>query len=82
MIAAPGSAGVESIGAAAVTDPQTGMSYYAARAKATDDLGLLGDRGLVHGMPVEVYVPTAERVVISYLVQPVVDQMNRAMREE
>lgn len=73
---------VESIGAAAVTDPQTGMSYYAARAKATDDLGLLGDRGLVHGMPVEVYVPTAERVVISYLVQPVVDQMNRAMREE
>lgn len=73
---------VESIGAAAVTDPQTGMSYYAARAKATGDLGLLGDRGLVHGMPVEVYVPTAERVVISYLVQPVVDQMNRAMREE
>ena len=73
---------VESIGAAAVTDPQTGMSYYAARAKATGDLGLLGDRGLVHGMPVEVYVPTAERVVMSYILQPVVDQMHRAMREE
>ena len=33
-------------------------------------------------MPVEVYIPTAERVVLTYLMQPVVDQMNRAMREE
>lgn len=73
---------VETIAAAAVTDPQTGITYYAARAKATGTLEDLGDRGLVPGMPVEVYVPTQERVVLSYLVQPVLDQMNRAMREE
>ncbi|MEN9410981.1 MAG: hypothetical protein RL216_2955, partial [Pseudomonadota bacterium] len=36
----------------------------------------------VPGMPVEVYIPTAERVVMSYILQPVLDQMNRAMREE
>lgn len=73
---------VDTIGAAAVTDPQTGATYYAARAKVTGDLGELGSAGLVPGMPVEVYVPTADRVVISYLVQPVLDQMHRAMREE
>ncbi|MEO0056696.1 MAG: hypothetical protein RIT17_126 [Pseudomonadota bacterium] len=73
---------ISQIAAAAVTDPQTGMSYYKARATATGDLADLGSRGLVPGMPVEVYIPTAERVVLTYLMQPVVDQMNRAMREE
>lgn len=73
---------VETIAAAAVIDAQTGMSYYTARAKATGDTSVLGDRGLVPGMPVEVYIPTAERVVMSYILQPVLDQMNRGMREE
>ncbi len=73
---------VETIAAAAVMDPQTGMPYYTARAKATGDISVLGERGLVPGMPVEVYIPTAERVVMSYILQPVLDQMNRAMREE
>lgn len=73
---------VDTIAAAAVADPNTGMTYYTARAKPTGDLSALGDRGLVPGMPVEVYIPTAERVVMSYILQPVIDQMNRAMREE
>ena len=73
---------VETIAAAAVMDAQTGMPYYTARAKATGDTSVLGDRGLVPGMPVEVYIPTAERVVMSYIMQPVLDQMNRGMREE
>ncbi|MBD1203915.1 MAG: HlyD family type I secretion periplasmic adaptor subunit [Rhodobacteraceae bacterium] len=73
---------VDTIAAAAVIDPNTGLNYYTARAKATGNLDDLGTRGLVPGMPVEVYIPTQERVVLSYLVQPVVDQMNRAMREE
>lgn len=73
---------VDTIAAAATTDPQTGMTYYSARAKPTGNLDDLGQRGLVPGMPVEVYIPTAERVVISYILQPVIDQMNRAMREE
>jgi HlyD family secretion protein len=73
---------VETISAAAVTDPATGMAHYTARARPVGDLAELGTRGLVPGMPVEVFVPTAERVAISYIVQPVVDQMQRAMREE
>jgi HlyD family secretion protein len=73
---------ISQIAAAAVTDPQTGMTYYKARAQATGNLEDLGTRGLVPGMPVEVYIPTAERVVLTYIMQPVIDQMNRAMREE
>jgi HlyD family secretion protein len=73
---------IDTIAAAAVADPNTGMTYYTARAKPTGTLDALGTRGLVPGMPVEVYIPTAERVVMSYILQPVVDQMNRAMREE
>jgi HlyD family secretion protein len=73
---------ISQIAAAAVTDPQTGMTYYKARAQATGNLDDLGTRGLVPGMPVEVYIPTAERVVLTYIMQPVIDQMNRAMREE
>jgi len=73
---------ISQIAAAAVTDPQTGMTYYKARAQATGNLDDLGTRGLVPGMPVEVYIPTAERVVMTYIMQPVIDQMNRAMREE
>ena len=73
---------VETIAAAAVADPATGMTYYTARARPVGDMSALGERGLVPGMPVEVFVPTAERVAISYIVQPVMDQMQRAMREE
>lgn len=73
---------ISQIAAAAITDPQTGMTYYKARAQATGNLADLGTKGLVPGMPVEVYIPTAERVVMTYIMQPVIDQMNRAMREE
>ncbi len=73
---------VETIAAAAVVDPATGASYYTARARPVGDMSALGERGLVPGMPVEVFVPTAERVAISYILQPVTDQMQRAMREE
>ena len=63
-------------------DPATGQPHFIARARPTGDMAALGSRGLVPGMPVEVFVPTAERLAISYIVQPVVDQMQRAMREE
>ena len=73
---------VETVSAAAVIDPATGQPHFIARARPTGDMSVLGSRGLVPGMPVEVFVPTAERLAISYIVQPVVDQMQRAMREE
>lgn len=41
----------------------------------------LGENRLVPGMPVEAFVKTEERTVISYLMKPMMDQIAHAMRE-
>jgi membrane fusion protein, type I secretion system len=41
----------------------------------------LGNVKLVPGMPVEAFVKTGDRTVISYLVKPLSDQIDRAFRE-
>ncbi|MBB3320187.1 multidrug efflux pump subunit AcrA (membrane-fusion protein), partial [Rhizobium sp. BK176] len=43
---------------------------------------LLKDNKLIPGMPVEVFVQTAERTALSYLLKPFTDQMMKAFREE
>jgi HlyD family secretion protein len=73
---------VSRVSAAATTDPQTGQSYYLATAEVTGDLSLLGDRGLIPGMPVDVFVQTKEKVAIAYFVKPFTDQIERAFKEE
>ena len=37
---------------------------------------------LVPGMPAEAYIKTGERTLASYLMKPLLDQMQRAMRED
>ncbi|MDB5203965.1 MAG: aprE, partial [Ferruginibacter sp.] len=37
---------------------------------------------LVPGMPVEAFVKTENRTVLSYLIHPFMEQLNRAMRED
>jgi HlyD family secretion protein len=73
---------VSRVSAAATTDQQSGQSYYTAEASVTGDLSVLGDRGLIPGMPVEVFVQTHEQVAIAYFVKPFTDQIARAFREE
>lgn len=73
---------VSRLSAAATTDQQSGQSYYTAEASVTGDLSVLGDRGLIPGMPVEVFVQTREQVAIAYFVKPFTDQIARAFREE
>ena len=73
---------VTQVAAAAINDPNSGQSYYLATAEVTGDLTQLGDRGLVPGMPVEVFVQTQEQVAIAYLVKPFTDQVTRAFKEE
>jgi membrane fusion protein, type I secretion system len=41
----------------------------------------LGDVRLVPGMPVECFIQTGERTVISYLLKPLRDQFMRTFRE-
>jgi HlyD family secretion protein len=63
-------------------DQRSGGSYYTVRiALSADEVGKLGDVKLVPGMPVEALIKTGDRRVISYLVKPLQDQINRAFRE-
>jgi HlyD family secretion protein len=64
-------------------DQKTGQSYYTIRiAFAETELRRLGQVSLVPGMPVETFIQTDERTVISYLLKPVHDQVTRAFREK
>jgi HlyD family secretion protein len=64
-------------------DPKTGAHYYTVRINIPkDELARLGDLKLVPGMPVESFMQTAPRTVISYLLRPFHDQLARAFREK
>jgi HlyD family secretion protein len=53
------------------------------RVELADDVrARLGSLKLVPGMPVEAFIKTGERRVISYLMKPLADQMQRALRED
>ena len=71
------------ISADITTDERTGQSYYTIRvAFSAEEVARLGDKTLVPGMPVEVFVKTGDRRVLSYLVKPLSDQIKRAFREQ
>ena len=71
------------ISADVTQDPKTGESHYTIRiAIPKRELARMGSLKLLPGMPIEVFVQTGERDVISYLVKPFRDQIARAFREE
>jgi HlyD family secretion protein len=69
------------IAPASVTDAATGLAYFPAVATPEDGAVLPAGLALVPGMPVEVYVPTRERTMADYFLQPLRDSFGRAMRE-
>ncbi len=74
---------VSRISADISTDQRTGLSYYTVRVGLPpEEVARLGDVKLVPGMPVEAFVQTGERTVLSYLVKPFYDQLTRAFREK
>jgi HlyD family secretion protein len=74
---------VTRVSADTATDQRTGMSYYTLRVSLDrDQTARLGTVKLVPGMPVEAFVQTGERTVISYLMKPLSDQVVRAFREK
>ncbi len=63
-------------------DAVTGVSYYTARLVIEDgELEKLNGKRLVPGMPVEMFIETGERSVLSYLVKPLSDQLAHVFRE-
>ena len=64
-------------------DQRTGLSFYTVRiAVPPEELARLEGPKLVPGMPVEVYIQTTIRTVVSYLVRPFQDQIAKAFREK
>jgi HlyD family secretion protein len=48
----------------------------------TDELSRLGEVKLTPGMPVEAFIQTGERTMLSYLIKPLHDQLMRSFREK
>lgn len=72
---------VTNIPPGAMTDPNNGRSYYRVTL-ALDQNTLPDGVTLLPGMPVEAYLSTGERPLLSWLLAPLVEPMARAMRED
>ena len=73
---------VETISADLLRDDATGVQYYKVRLKISEEeFDKLEGKSLVPGMPVETFIQTDERTVMSYLLKPIRDQISHAMRE-
>jgi HlyD family secretion protein len=66
-----------------IREQQTGLAYYTAGIRVEPgELAKLKGLKLVPGMPAEAYIRTGERTLASYLLKPVLDQVQRALRED
>jgi HlyD family secretion protein len=79
----PEAQGTVSVVAASTSkDDKAGPGYYSVRITMDPKLlQALGDVKLVPGMPVDVFLRTSDRTIVSYLMKPLSDQMYRAFRE-
>ena len=73
---------VSRVSADLTSDQRTGASYYTVRITLTpEELSRLNALKLIPGMPVEAFVRTGDRTVLSYLTKPLTDNMSKAFRE-
>lgn len=74
---------VINVSADALTDPNTGMSYYSARVEVTPEgLRDLGNLTLIPGMPADVFITTGSRTLLQYLMKPISSAMARSLIED
>lgn len=76
---------VTHVSADSFVDEQSGQSFYKIRVIVSDQGRVqLKSNGffLVPGMPVEVMVKTGERTVLSYLVNPFLNMLSKAFKED
>ena len=73
---------VLTVSADALVEPKEGTSYFKAIIEVTPEgMKQLSHHQIRAGMPAEVFVRTGERTLLSYLVKPLVDRLNRALTE-
>ncbi|WP_299030936.1 HlyD family type I secretion periplasmic adaptor subunit [uncultured Sulfitobacter sp.] len=74
---------VKDVSATTSVDEVSGLSFYRVEITLPDEeLARLGDLELLPGMPVEAYLTTTQRTILSYLTKPLSDQLVQALREE
>jgi HlyD family secretion protein len=74
---------VKRVAADVMENQRTGNSYYLIRiAIAPEEIARLQGLTLVPGMPVDAFLRTEERTMLSYLLKPLGDQVRRAFREK
>ncbi len=74
---------VTQVSADRLTDERTGLPYYTIKAKVTPEgMKKLFDQQIRAGMPVEVFIKTGERSLMSYLFKPILDRVHSSMSEE
>jgi protease secretion system membrane fusion protein len=67
------------------TDERSGMPYYKIKARVTKEgMKIIASHKLEvrAGMPVDLFVKTGERTMMSYLLKPVMDRAKTSMTEE
>ena len=70
------------VSAERTTEERTGQSYYKAQIEVSDEeMRRLGELKLLPGMPVEAFVQTTRRSLLSYITKPLRDQFSRAFKE-
>jgi HlyD family secretion protein len=74
---------VSRIGADVTREDKASPTYYVVRiAIGPQQISKLGKTRLMPGMPVEVFLRTADRTLLSYLMKPLADQVHRTFREK
>jgi membrane fusion protein, type I secretion system len=70
------------VSADATQDSKTGVPFYIVRIELPpEQVARLNGLKLIPGMPVEAFIQSDERTVLSYLVKPLQDQVMKAFRE-
>ncbi|NMM28989.1 MAG: HlyD family type I secretion periplasmic adaptor subunit [Glaciimonas sp.] len=74
---------VTQVSADRLTDERTGMPYYKLKAKvAPSGAKIIASVQIRPGMPVEIFVRTGERSMMSYLMKPLFDRAKTSLSEE
>lgn len=74
---------VSGISPNSVEDPATGQSFYRVTLSIPpDQIERLDGGEILPGMPIEAFLQTGDRTVLSYLTRPLTDQLRRAFRDD
>lgn len=74
---------VLTVSADRLTDPESKMPYYLAQVEVTPEgVTMLGHNDIRPGMPASVLIRTGERTMLSYLLKPFLERLDKSFKEQ